>query len=179
MPTTTAVRITDAALEVLGTGGIHALSHARVDTTAGLPPGSTSNYFRTRAALVKGAVDRLRQLDAEAFDAMLAAGPPTSMAHLVDAFAAFVEDAVGPSRTRTVARCVIFVQGVVEPALLEALNADRRRVVDWTAAALRSLGRPAELAPALLATAEGLIMHRLTGFSDAPAGPELRRLLRS
>jgi DNA-binding transcriptional regulator YbjK len=31
------VRVLDAALEVLGTGGIHALSHARVDATAGLP----------------------------------------------------------------------------------------------------------------------------------------------
>lgn len=179
MPAATAVRITDAALEVLGTGGIHALSHARVDATAGLPAGSTSNYFRTRAALVSAAVDRLRQLDAESWAALLAAGPPAGRAQLAGAFAAFVDDATGASRIRTTARYVIFVQGVVEPALLDTLNADRRLVVDWTAQALRGLGEPAadEVAPVLLAAVEGLIMHRLTGFAGGPAGPQVSRLL--
>ncbi len=176
MPASTAVRIADAALEVLGTGGIHALSHGRVDTTAGLPPGSASNYFRTRAALVSAAVDRLRQLDAASFDAMLAAGPPASLRELAGAFTAFVEDATGRSRVRTVARYVIFIQGVVEPALLTALNTDRRRVVEWTGAALRSLDQPADVAPLVLAAVEGLIMHRLTGFATEPAGPRIGAL---
>ena len=178
MPATTAVRITDAALEVLGTGGIHALSHARVDATAGLPPGSTSNHFRTRAALVSAAVDRLRHRDAEALAALLAAGPVTSLSQLAQAFTAFIEDATGPSRVRTVARYVIFVQGVVEPALLTALNDDRRKVVDWTAESLATLGLDAGMAPLALAAVEGLIMHRLTGFATEPAGPQVAALFR-
>jgi DNA-binding transcriptional regulator YbjK len=179
VPPPTAVRITDAALEVLGTGGIHALSHARVDATAGLPPGSSSNYFRTRAALISGAVDRLRELDAVNYQALLAAGPPARLDQLAEAYTLFVEDSTGPSRVRTVARYVIFVQGVVEPALLEQLNADRRLVVDWTAGALAGLGvaDAAAVAPALLAAVEGLIMHRLTGFTSGPAGPEVARLV--
>lgn len=177
MPAATAVRIADAALEVLGTGGIHALSHARVDATAGLPAGSTSNYHRTRAALVAAAVDRLRQVDAEGWAALLAAGRPATVDQLAEAFAAFVEDATGASRTRTTARYVIFVQGVVEPALLDALNADRQRIVDWTADSLRALGRDDAAAPLLLAAVEGLIMHRLTNFRTAPAGPQIRALL--
>jgi DNA-binding transcriptional regulator YbjK len=179
VPPATAVRITDAALEVLGTGGLHALSHARVDATAGLPAGSTSNYFRTRAALVAAAVARLRELDGENWQATLRAGHPTSLTALADAFAAFVADATGPSRVRTAARYVIYVQGVVEPALLETLNADRRRVTDWTAETLRALGTqdPARTAETVLAAVEGLILHRLTRFTATPAQPELRTLL--
>ena len=178
MPST-AARITDAALAVLGAGGIHALSHARVDTTAGLPPGSTSNYFRTRSALVAAAVDRLRELDAANYRLLLEAGPPTSLAGLIEPFAAFVEDATGPSRSRTVARYVIFVQGVVEPALLESLNADRTTLLTWTTAALTTLGVPdaPAVAATVLAAVEGLILHRLTGFVTTAPGPEIARLI--
>ena len=82
MPSATVTKIVDAALSVLGTGGIHALSHARVDTAAALPPGSTSNYFRTRAALVSAAVARLHELDEVDWRAAVAAGPPTDLARL-------------------------------------------------------------------------------------------------
>ncbi|MGW4580354.1 TetR/AcrR family transcriptional regulator [Rhodococcus aetherivorans] len=44
-------------MELLGAEGVRALTHARVDTRAGLPPGSTSNWFRTRRALLGGIVD--------------------------------------------------------------------------------------------------------------------------
>ncbi|MFC4072846.1 TetR/AcrR family transcriptional regulator [Actinoplanes subglobosus] len=179
MPSATAVRVTDAALQVLGTGGLHALSHARVDATAGLPAGSTSNYFRTRAALVESAVVRLRELDAADWEATLAAGPPHHPAQLADMYARFVDDATGAARIRTIARYVIFVQGVVQPDLLESLNADRRLLVDWTAQVLRSFDVPQATATAetLLAAVEGLIMHRLTSFVTAPAGPEVHRLV--
>ena len=46
----------NAAVELVGGQGIRALTHARVDAQAGLPLGSTSNHFRTRAALVAGLV---------------------------------------------------------------------------------------------------------------------------
>lgn len=43
-------------IELLGTQGLRALTHGRVDARAGLPRGSTSNHFRTRQALL-GACD--------------------------------------------------------------------------------------------------------------------------
>ena len=51
MPATTRERALEAAVELLGSQGVRALSHARVDDRAGLPAGSTSNWFRTRRAL--------------------------------------------------------------------------------------------------------------------------------
>ena len=41
-----------------GTAGLRALTHNRVDERAALPRGSTSNYFRTREALILGIVER-------------------------------------------------------------------------------------------------------------------------
>ena len=47
-------RALEAAVRLVGEQGIRALTHARVDEEAGLPKGSTSNWFRTRDALVAG-----------------------------------------------------------------------------------------------------------------------------
>lgn len=170
------MRVADAALQVLGSGGIHALSHARVDATAGVPAGTTSNYFRTRAALVSGAVQRLQSLDDAVWDAFDLV--PADLDGLAAAFAAFVEEATtGPGRTLTVARYVVVTQGFVEPGLLDALNANRRRVVGWAAGVLAGIGvaDSAAVAADVLAVVEGVILHRLSGFSpDARVEPLIR-----
>jgi DNA-binding transcriptional regulator YbjK len=76
------IEIADAALMVLGTEGSRGLTHRAVDEAAGLPPGSTSNYFRTRDALLEAAALRHAELDMQAaadVDAALTAveGPIT------------------------------------------------------------------------------------------------------
>ena len=57
-------RAIDAAIDLVGTHGLRALAHTRVDERAGLPKGSTSNYFRTDQALLSGIVDTLEELGA-------------------------------------------------------------------------------------------------------------------
>ena len=49
--------ILDAALRVLAEHGMRGLTHRAVDEAAGIPPGSTSYYFRSRSALVDGLRD--------------------------------------------------------------------------------------------------------------------------
>src|SRR3712207_7033382 len=61
MPAATRERALEAAVELLGAHGVRALTHARVDERAGLPPGSTSNWFRTRRALLAGVVERIAE----------------------------------------------------------------------------------------------------------------------
>lgn len=51
--------IADAAIDLLAERGLRGLTHRAVDEAAGLPQGSTSNYARTRAALLEAAVRRL------------------------------------------------------------------------------------------------------------------------
>ncbi|WP_291794809.1 TetR family transcriptional regulator [Brevibacterium sp.] len=76
--------IADSAIAVLAAGGARALTHKAVDARAGLSAGSASYHFRTRKALITAAVERIRVLSREAFDAaargagVAAAVPPAS-----------------------------------------------------------------------------------------------------
>lgn len=51
--------LADAGIHVLAREGARGLTHRAVDAAAGTPAGTASNYFRTRAALVGGLVDRI------------------------------------------------------------------------------------------------------------------------
>ena len=52
-------RIADAALELLGERGARALTFRAVDTRAGVPTGTTSNYFASRGLLLRGLAERI------------------------------------------------------------------------------------------------------------------------
>ena len=80
--TPTKLRVLEAAVELLGTEGLRALTHARVDAQAGVPKGSTSNYFRTRAQLLIGVGDWIGERDLA--DASAAAAMPQSADELVE-----------------------------------------------------------------------------------------------
>ncbi|MEV0669331.1 TetR/AcrR family transcriptional regulator [Mycolicibacterium sp. HK-90] len=53
----------DAAVQVLAEQGSHGLSHPKVDQQAGVPSGTTSYYYRTRAALLRGVAERVAEMD--------------------------------------------------------------------------------------------------------------------
>ena len=57
-------QVGDAAIAVLAEHGSRGLTHRAVDQAAGLPAGTTSNYARTRAALLTLALTRIAELDA-------------------------------------------------------------------------------------------------------------------
>jgi hypothetical protein len=57
-------QVGDAAIAVLAEHGARGLTHRAVDQAAGLPAGTTSNYARTRAALLTLALIRIAELDA-------------------------------------------------------------------------------------------------------------------
>ena len=56
-------QVGDAAIAVLAERGARGLTHRAVDQAAGLAPGTTSNYARTRAALLTLALTRIDELD--------------------------------------------------------------------------------------------------------------------
>jgi DNA-binding transcriptional regulator YbjK len=57
-------QVGDAAIAVLAEHGARGLTHRAVDQAAGLPPGTTSNYARTRSALLALTLARIAELDA-------------------------------------------------------------------------------------------------------------------
>src|SRR3954454_9248013 len=100
MPAATRERALEAAMELLGAEGVRALSHARVDARAGLPAGSTSNWFRTRRALLAGVVDWMAERERADSDP---SGVPVAsgVQGLIDGLCAMVEVQTGPFAART------------------------------------------------------------------------------
>lgn len=52
----------DAAIELLAAEGARGLTHLRVDRHAGFADGTTSFYYQTRSALLRGAIDRAQAI---------------------------------------------------------------------------------------------------------------------
>jgi DNA-binding transcriptional regulator YbjK len=70
----------DAAIALLAEDGARGLTHLRVDRRAGVADGTTSFYYQTRSALLRGVTSRVVQLDADDFIAAMNAikAPPLS-----------------------------------------------------------------------------------------------------
>ncbi len=153
-------RALDAAIDLLGTEGLRALTHARVDDRAGLPKGSTSNYFRTRAALLGGVVEWMVRQETPAVDTALA---PASPEEFVAELCGLFEFMTGANRTMTAARMVLWAEAGHDPDLRRALLRGRAAMTDRVVPALARLGAadPAAAADAIAACFEGLYTNHI------------------
>jgi DNA-binding transcriptional regulator YbjK len=160
--------------------GARGLTHRAVDQQAGLPPGSTSFYCRSRLDLLSLALVRHGSLDmadleadAQALAAQLGADGRQARAPLslfIDGLAARIATWLSPEgRDRMVARFELFLIASHEPELTPVVQAQRQRFRDAATAALQALGLPdaQTLAPALLMTVDGILLAHVAR-SDAP-----------
>ncbi|PPF38664.1 MULTISPECIES: TetR/AcrR family transcriptional regulator [unclassified Pseudoclavibacter] len=185
MPSTRDRSLT-AALELLASGGMRALTHARVDAEAVLPRGSTSNHFRTRQALIEGVIGRLERSDYAEWLLSYEWGEP-SVERFCAAICAGVDDMTGVGRTQTLARYALVLEGTHNAVVAEAIRVGRDRLRGWAAGAIAGLGvDDAEArASALFAFIDGVVLHRLSlleeDLPDASVDvqPTVRRMLAS
>jgi DNA-binding transcriptional regulator YbjK len=71
-------QILDTAIDILCDDGVGGLTHRQVDSRTGLPAGTTSNYFRTRQALLEATAARTVDLHWQRVEALQSAiGPMT------------------------------------------------------------------------------------------------------
>ena len=180
MPAATRERALEAAVELLGAEGVRALSHARVDDRAGLPPGSTSNWFRTRRALLGGIVDWIAEHE-RADLGPDATSPITDLDELIEGLCAVVELQTGTFAARTRARYALFLELAGDPDLGEPLRRQRRDFERWTEALMIAVGiaDPAPAARALMALGDGLLLHRLTVDPALAVRPTIERAARA
>jgi hypothetical protein len=186
----------DAAIGVLADHGARGLTHRAVDQAAGLPPGTTSNYARTRAALLTLTLARIAELDVE--EAVAAGGFETSgpeagdfetgdpgtgagvgaaRARLVAAMAPVLGRiiTVPESRRRTVARFELALEARRRPELRAAYDELGRGFRDSAAALLGQAGsaQPERDAWTLVAWIEGIAFYTLAGAgATSPPAPE-------
>jgi len=167
-----------AAVDLLGSEGLRALTHGRVDERAGLPRGSTSNYFRTRAALLAGVSDELAARD---LAGLSAAPEPRSASDLVDVLCAGFAQATGPDRAATTARLALFLEASHDPDLRRRVNRGRDALLDWGERIAGRLGA-ADARAAIVAVAgtyEGLLLHAVARHDDADPRPTLELVVRA
>ncbi|HEY3866888.1 MAG TPA: TetR family transcriptional regulator [Actinocrinis sp.] len=123
--------LTDAAIEILGTAGIHELSHRAVDRYAGVPAGTASNYFRSRDELLAAAAHRVLEVHAQDMceeaegaggDAAQSGAPdepdPERLAHMLGAA---LYRAVTRRRIRALAVYELTLEATRRPALAQAM----------------------------------------------------------
>lgn len=161
--------IARTALHVLATAGARGLTHRAVDTAANVAAGSTSYYFRTRAALLTACLDDLLTQDHEDLDLMqplVTASDPDTMA---SAIADLLERWLTTGRERHTARYELFLEASRRPELAEVLHRGGMVVRERVAEALTGLGAddPTARAHWLVATLDGIAFDRLVGANAA------------
>lgn len=180
MAAATRTRALDASVELLGSHGVRALTHARVDEQAGLPAGSTSNWFRTRRSLLAGVVDWIAERERADFDpGDLPAF--SGLDGLVEGLCTMVELQSGSFATRTRARYALFLELAGDPELGEPLKRQRREFERWTETIVTDAGiaEPVPAARAIMALADGLLLHRLTVDATLDPRPPIERAVRA
>jgi AcrR family transcriptional regulator len=167
-------QLLDAAIELVGTRGIHGLTHRTLDAAAGLPTGSASNHFRTRGALLDAVVERFSARERANWEELALRTAPRTPRELAGTLAAFAKEATGRHRALTMARYAFLVEAGVHPQLRPQLAATGAEVNAWAAAWFRAAGSPDPQrdAPVIMNHWTGVVLHQLAmpdpGFDPYP-----------
>jgi DNA-binding transcriptional regulator YbjK len=166
------LELLDAAIAVLGSGGIRALTHRAVDAAAGLPAGSASNVFRSRDALLEGVADRIVERERANWEELVTSTVPTTPAMLAEALAEAARGAAGRHRDLTLARYAILLEAANHPPLRRKLTEGGARVRAWFLNWMRIAGStdPEREAPLIMNHFTGLVLHQLAN-PDPEFGP--------
>ena len=173
-----AEKIGDAAIAILAEQGMRALTHRNVDKATGLPAGTTSNYARTRAALVKLALARMTERETAEIAALMPADPPATLEGYADLSARIIHHSITDARQRMLARYELAMEATRTPELRAEYDEAGRAYRESTPALLAAAGSPdpARHARMLVAWSEGVMFDTLAGAGGThiPSVEELR-----
>ncbi|WP_165821105.1 hypothetical protein [Nocardioides gansuensis] len=100
---------------------------------------------------------------------------------LIEGLCAMAELQTGPFAARTRARYALFLELAGDPELGEPLRRQRREFERWTERIVVAVGiaEPVPATRALMALADGLLLHRLTVDPDLDMRPAIERAVRA
>ncbi|MBF6090460.1 TetR/AcrR family transcriptional regulator [Nocardia cyriacigeorgica] len=156
------VLLADTALALIDDYGLAQVTHRAIDAAAGVPIGTTSNYFPTRAALYEAIARRIldQQLEAEADTAD---GEATAEG-VADYLAAAGDAGAGPARNRYLARFELSLEASRNADLAAVMRELRAVTVRRRAARIRAVYPEAteQQADAIASLLTGIAFDRLT-----------------
>jgi DNA-binding transcriptional regulator YbjK len=117
----------DAAIHVLAEHGSRGLTHGQVDRYAAVPDGTTSYYYRTRAALLRGVGKRVAEIDVANLQSVIdrPLDPDSPFAHLAELT---MMQADGPGLMLNRARHELLLGAARDPDLAETSQAFVARI---------------------------------------------------
>jgi AcrR family transcriptional regulator len=175
-------QLADAAIALLVESGVHGLTHRAVDRRAGLPAGTTSNYFRNREALLVATARRvveLHQADmAGAGRADPAAPSGDGVERAIELIAKSLMLAAGPHRARYLAIFELRLESLRRPSLATAINELMAAMAAFTGGHHTELGLriPPAAIPPMLVMYGGALFALITGPTEAVTPAAVRPL---
>lgn len=170
--------IADTAIGLLAERGLRGLTHRAVDEAAGLPPGSTSNHARTRAALLEAAVRRLAVREAQVLTPEEMPGSSGGPEGLADAMSLALHRYLTGHRRLLVARYELALEATRRPELREIYDRSGRGFREPMVELMRAVGSraPERHALSLVAWCDGILFSCTAGsyHSSVPTRQELR-----
>ena len=159
--------ILDAAIYLVARAGLRGLTHRAVDAAAGLAEGSTSAYYRTRAALLSAVVSRLDERIGTDVDALAeeTAKHPGDAAHAIDHTMKMLDRWLSDPAPLA-ARLELSIEATRRPELGEIMTVWRCAFEDLVAQIIADVGlaRAGERAALLVACLDGLLLRALTSM---------------
>ncbi len=153
-------------MRVLADEGARGLSHTAVDSAAGLPRGSTSNYFNSRDELLTAVLERHLELDTPprqlSRDDL---GRPLSRDEVRALLLGALDRRLDPDRRHILgARYELFLESTRRPAFRERLFEAHDHFLAFLESLLEASGcaTPNAHAAELLATLDGIVFTQLT-----------------
>lgn len=178
----------DAAIELLAVDGARGLTHLRVDRHSGFADGTTSFYYQTRAALLRGAMDRVIELDIADFTTALNATGDGEVDSLLSTLATqAMRTAAEPERSRARARFELMMIASRDPELGSVFDGLMDQFVAISEAAVAQV-QPAgtsdpelikEQAFAVVTFLGGFLFRLAYGLTDMDSAKSLEKYLHS
>lgn len=167
-------RLLDAALSIVGSQGLRALTHRRIEDEAGLARGSARYHLGTNDQIIAATLEHAVLRDSRTNEAVLAkvgfealAGSTTSLPEILATLvSAYLEN---PEALR--ARYELLLEATRRPSLEAEAQRWRAQFVSTSELALTAAGQadPHTVAVLLVACGDGLVFDALiTGRTNAP-----------
>jgi TetR/AcrR family transcriptional regulator, regulator of biofilm formation and stress response len=158
----------EAAVRVIGRGGIAAVDHRAVAAEAGVPLGSTTYYFESKDDMVAQALHHVADRESERLEAEVLAGLLDERASIVDQLADLILGTWASERVVLIAQFELYLEAGRRADLRPVAERWDRAYRELLARALACLGTldPIEHAHLLGAAIDGLLLQHIAKGSD-------------